>query len=88
MNAHRSARPVLRLAVAIALATPPLAAQDSVPARADYAATAALLTRFIDHEMADKDLPAVSIALVDGTDIVWARGFGFARPRDSVPATA
>ena len=58
MNAHRSARPVLRLAVAIALATPPLAAQDPVPARADYAATAALLTRFIDHEMADKDLPA------------------------------
>ncbi|HEY6060151.1 MAG TPA: serine hydrolase [Gemmatimonadales bacterium] len=88
MNAHRSARPVLRLAVAIALATPPLAAQDSVPARADYAATADLLTRFIDHEMADKDLPAVSIVLVDGTDIVWARGFGFARPRDSVPATA
>ena len=71
-----------------ALLGAPLAAQDSVPARAEYAATAALLTRLIDHEMSDKDLPAVSVVLVDGTEIVWARGFGYARPRDSVPATA
>jgi D-alanyl-D-alanine dipeptidase/CubicO group peptidase (beta-lactamase class C family) len=78
----------MSFAITLALATLPLAAQDSVPARADYAATAALLTRFIEHEMADKDLPAVSIVLVDDTAIVWARGFGFARPRDSVPATA
>jgi CubicO group peptidase (beta-lactamase class C family)/D-alanyl-D-alanine dipeptidase len=81
-------RAILRLGIAIALAATPLTAQDSVPARADYGATAALLTRFIDHEMTDKDLPAVSIVLVDDTAIVWARGFGFARPRDSVPATA
>lgn len=82
-----------RCAVAIALAASPLVAQDSVPARADYAATAALLTRVIDHEMADKELPALSIVLVDGAapggaGIVWARGFGYARPRDSVAATA
>jgi CubicO group peptidase (beta-lactamase class C family)/D-alanyl-D-alanine dipeptidase len=88
MKAHRRWSPFLRPGVAIVLAATPLAAQDSVPARADYVATAALLTRFIDHEMADKDLPAVSIVLVDDTAIVWARGFGFARPRDSVPATA
>ncbi len=64
------------------------AAQDSIPARADYAPTAALLTRLIDHEMADKDLPALAVVLVDDSEIVWARGFGQARPRDSVPATA
>jgi D-alanyl-D-alanine dipeptidase/CubicO group peptidase (beta-lactamase class C family) len=29
-----------------------------------------------------------SIALVDGDEIVWATGMGFARPADSVPATA
>jgi CubicO group peptidase (beta-lactamase class C family)/D-alanyl-D-alanine dipeptidase len=47
-----------------------------------------MLERFIAYEMADKDLPAMSISLVDDQEIVWARGFGFARPRDSVPATA
>lgn len=88
MKAHRSSRPILRPAIAIALAVTPLAGQDSVPARAEYGATAAMLTRIIDHEMADKDLPALSIVLVDGADIVWARGFGYAQPRDSVPATA
>jgi CubicO group peptidase (beta-lactamase class C family)/D-alanyl-D-alanine dipeptidase len=49
---------------------------------------ASVLERFITHEMADKGLPALSIALVDGQTVVWARGFGFANPRDSTPATA
>lgn len=76
------------LAAAILASALTLRAQDSVAARADYAPTAALLSRFIGHEMSDKDLPAVSVALVDGSEIVWARGFGYAKPRDSVPATA
>ena len=66
----------------------PLAAQDSIAARADYAAAAARLTAYITHEMKDKDLPAVSIVLVDKDSAVWARGFGAANPHDSVPATA
>jgi len=62
--------------------------QDSVPAAPRYAAMAATLARFVAHEMADKNLPALSIALVEDQQVVWARGFGFANPRDSVPATA
>src|SRR5262249_59931148 len=42
----------------------------------------------VTREVADKNLAAVSLVLVDGPDIVWAKGFGWARPRDSVPATA
>ena len=61
---------------------------DSVPATPRYAATAAALTRYIEAEMADKSLPALSIAIVEGDTIVWARGFGFANPRTKVPATA
>ena len=38
--------------------------------------------------MRDKGLPALSIALVDGSHIVWARGFGEADPVRHVPATA
>ena len=66
----------------------PLTAQDSVAARPDYATAAARLGVFITHEMKDKDLPAVSIVLVDKDSTVWARGFGHAKPKDSVAATA
>ena len=56
------------------------------PAR--YAAVATALTAFIDAQVAEKRLPALSIALVDDQRVVWARGFGYANPADSTPATA
>src|SRR3982751_6676755 len=60
----------------------------NIQSSADYAAVAETLERFVNREMADKDLPAVSIALVDDQQIVWAKGFGFADPSAKVPATA
>ncbi len=60
----------------------------TVPPRKDYAATVAALEPFIEHEVRDKQLPALSVALVDGSEIVWARGFGFADPDRKIPATA
>src|SRR5688500_8907767 len=65
-----------------------LGAQASVAPRADYAPVAAALERLIAHEMAVKRIPAVSVALVDDQEIVWATGFGRARGTDSTPATA
>ncbi|MBA3715147.1 MAG: serine hydrolase [Pyrinomonadaceae bacterium] len=47
-----------------------------------------MIERLITHEMADKDLPALSIALVDDQQIVWAKGFGFTDPKSKKPATA
>ena len=41
-----------------------------------YASTATLLERVIAREMREQAIPALSIALVDGDRIVWARGFG------------
>ncbi|HTO73283.1 MAG TPA: serine hydrolase [Gemmatimonadales bacterium] len=68
----------------------PLQAQDSIPAADRYQAAAARLSEFIGHEMADKDLPGLSIALVDDQQTVWARGFGVMDARDSTlgPVTA
>lgn len=54
----------------------------------EYMAAVAELERFITREMADKKLPAISIAIVDDQRILWSRGFGMARPADSVAATA
>ncbi len=66
----------------------PLPTTENLNARADYVGVIAELQRIIQHEMADKLLPALSIALVDGQEIVWARGFGFADPEQKIPATA
>ena len=77
------------LAIAFASIAPhTIAAQDSVAANERYAAAARTLTTFIEHERAAKAIPAISIALVDGQRIVWARGFGWADSAKSLPATA
>jgi CubicO group peptidase (beta-lactamase class C family)/D-alanyl-D-alanine dipeptidase len=80
-------RPAALLAALLATAPGVLHAQAVVPPAPGYEAVARALERLIEHERRDKDLPAVSIALVDDQRIVWARGFGHARP-DSTPATA
>jgi len=64
-------------------ARPATVAPDSA-----YTEVAAYLERVITAEMRDKQLPAVSIALVDRDRIVWARGFGNADSIHHVPATA
>src|SRR5262249_23595043 len=61
-------------------------ADAEVPAAKPYEAAARALDAFITREIADKNMPALSIALVDDQHIVWARGYGNAR--DKVPASA
>ena len=61
---------------------------ETIPADPAHAEVAAYLERIITSEMRDKGLPALSIALVDGERIVWARGFGEADSVHHVPATA
>jgi CubicO group peptidase (beta-lactamase class C family)/D-alanyl-D-alanine dipeptidase len=62
--------------------------QSNIPARKDYASVATSLESMIRQEMEDKQLPAFSIALVDGNQIVWAQGFGHQDPDKKIPATA
>jgi serine beta-lactamase-like protein LACTB len=45
------------------------------------------LTALIEHEVKDKQLPALSVALVDDQRVVWAKGFGFQDKDKKVPAT-
>jgi CubicO group peptidase (beta-lactamase class C family)/D-alanyl-D-alanine dipeptidase len=46
------------------------------------------LEPFIRHEMEFKQLPAMSIALVDDQRVLWAAGFGLRDPEQKLPATA
>ena len=66
----------------------PGADSGNISPRRDYAGVAGALTQFIQEQLDQKQLPAVSIALVDGHQIVWAQGFGYADPESKVPATA
>src|SRR5229473_5627984 len=59
-----------------------------VAPRQKYIAIARALEPFIEHELREKELPAISVALVDDQQVVWARGFGFADPEKKIPATA
>jgi CubicO group peptidase (beta-lactamase class C family)/D-alanyl-D-alanine dipeptidase len=56
--------------------------------RKDYATIVDALRPFIQREMSEKGLPALSIAVVDDQEIVWAQGFGMADPKIRKPATA
>jgi CubicO group peptidase (beta-lactamase class C family)/D-alanyl-D-alanine dipeptidase len=65
-----------------------LVAQPNIAAEGRYGRVAELLDSMITHEMRDKDIPALSIALVDSQRVVWARGFGWADSANGVRATA
>ena len=74
---HTTRRVVPALVASLALASG-AAAQDSVAAQARYAPVARALSALIEHERAQKSIPAISIALVDGGRIIWADGRGWA----------
>src|SRR5579864_5100616 len=77
-----------RLASALFSAALLWAGSADIAPRSDYAAVAGALQPFIEHEMAEKHLPALSLVLVDDQQIVWAQGFGFADPGRKLSATA
>ena len=63
-------------------------AQATVEPDPRYQDVAHALTAVIEQQRAEHGIPAVSVALVDGSRVVWARGFGWADSAAGVPATA
>ena len=53
-----------------------------------YRATIEMLDAFVRRELADKQLPGVAVALVDGSQIVWQQGYGFSDSQAKTPITA
>ena len=85
---HRSRVPRAAWLLAVAASACQEGLGATVGPRSEYAAIPGVLEPFIRREMADKHIPAISIALVDGRDVVWAAGFGYADLADSTLATA
>ncbi|HOW96569.1 MAG TPA: alpha/beta fold hydrolase [Kiritimatiellia bacterium] len=63
-------------------------ASDYLIGLRNYTNTIAQTTALITNLMAQHDIPALSIALVDGANIVWAQGFGTANREAGTPASA
>src|SRR6266571_9331436 len=80
--------PVWGCTVALLVWLPCQGMAPDAEASSKYEAAVRTLTPFIQKQVTEKRLPALSIALVDDQEIVWAKGFGFANPKDKVPATA
>ena len=76
------------LLLVLLLAPARAAAQPAVPPDQKYAAAVAELDALITDEVADKRLPALSVALVDDQRVVWAKGYGFRDRGRTIPATA
>ena len=76
------------LAIPVILAAALAARGADTPAAKPYEDAVKQLDAFIQHEVEAKNLPALSIALVDDQKVVWAHGYGFADPQAKTPATA
>src|SRR5438477_2614874 len=61
---------------------------SNTSARNDYSEVVDALKPFIEHEISEKEIPALSIAIVDDQQIVWAQGFGLSDPKAKIPASA
>ncbi len=68
--------------------TPAARAEPATAPAGRYEAAVRQLDALFAREVADKQLPALSVALVDGRTVVWAKGYGFADPAAKTPATA
>ncbi|MEW6125790.1 MAG: serine hydrolase [Acidobacteriota bacterium] len=53
----------------------------------DYSEVIEKLSEFINEQLLEKELPAISIALVDNQNIVWQKGFGYADPKAKLAPT-
>lgn len=89
---HRSdvGRPLVALTVVllVAMASGCASAPRPIhPARGDYEAVKGYLRRHIAYQLDRHDVPGLGIALVDGDEIVWAEGFGYADKARKLKAT-
>jgi len=75
-------------AILAALLPPAAVAQSVVEPDPRYQGVAQALSTLIEQQRAEHKIPAVSVALVDGSRVVWARGFGWADSAAGAPATA
>lgn len=76
----------LALGLFVGCAAPDAPQPATIGPASGYGELTGRLADFVQAEMEHKRIPALALALTDGDQVVWARGFGEARP--GVPADA
>lgn len=61
---------------------------ENIPAAEGYQEVVDSLQKAIRFQIEQKEIPAFSIALVDGDRVVWAEGFGYCDAQQSRPTSA
>ncbi|MCR9294065.1 MAG: beta-lactamase family protein, partial [bacterium] len=61
---------------------------DAQPRLVSYTTAIANIESAIRYELAAKDIPAFSIAIVDQSQLIWSAGFGFQDAGKETPASA
>jgi D-alanyl-D-alanine carboxypeptidase len=79
----------IRSLLLAALLVPPAAQAQSrfLEQHPDVASRIELYSRWVEAQMRYDHQPGVSIGIVVGTDLVWAKGFGYADRERRIPAT-
>ena len=87
---HLTSRPYLLLFASLLIfsACSQAPQRPAAQGRGDYRYVESYLEWYIPQLMKKHHVPGVSIALVDGEKIVWARGFGYADLEKQIPASA
>jgi CubicO group peptidase (beta-lactamase class C family)/D-alanyl-D-alanine dipeptidase len=80
--------PLYLLPILVPSIAGPAFADPAVAPAPRYEAAIKQLDRRIAREVSNKQLPALSIALVDHQTVVWAKGYGFADAATNKSATA
>ncbi len=55
--------------------------------KGDYKAAEDYLTKYIKKQMKKKKVIGLSIAVVDGTEVIYKKGFGYADKKNKIPVT-
>jgi len=88
LNSHRGARLVCSVFLLLFAAPAARATEPATLTAAQLAPIKYAVSELIRKEMKAKDVPGLSIALVENQKILWAEGFGHADSARRVPARA
>jgi CubicO group peptidase (beta-lactamase class C family) len=75
------------LALALGAAPAPQRAAEAPPVAPRVAQALALLDLWVEEQIAYRHVPGLSLGVVQGGELVWARGYGFADLATRTPAT-
>lgn len=76
------------LSLLLVLLFAPIApAQNAIAQNPEVAGNIKLLEAWIEAQMAYRNLPGMSVGVVYDSQLIWARGFGYADVEQKIPAT-